>query len=126
MGSPFAPLFVHNKRRFHHGNKVREESAGQSREGDARTQTWNAEERLVGQEGEEPQTSHRHRSVGSTTRRRQRAVEEIVEEILEKVFEEIELEEIVFEEIQLEKIFEEEVNQNAGVMPALSLHLSGD
>jgi hypothetical protein len=88
-----------------HGCKIREESTGQSREGDARTEARHAEKRKLGQEGEEPQTGHRHRTLRSATRRRQGAVEEIVEEV---EFEEGVLKEIQLEEIVVEKVFIEE------------------
>ncbi|MBV8543143.1 MAG: hypothetical protein JO093_09705 [Acidobacteria bacterium] len=97
-----------------YGCKVREESAGQSREGDARTEKGHAEKRKLGQEGNEPQTGHRHRPLRSAPRRRQGAVEEVLSEeifiqeivVKEVVFEEIELEEIVFEKILEEEIAE--------------------
>jgi hypothetical protein len=101
---------VHNERRREHGSKVREESAGQSREGDARTETRHAEKRRLGQEGKEPQTSDRHRTLRSATRRREGAAGEegVVEEVVGK---EIVFEEVVVKEVFVEKIFIEEVGQ---------------
>jgi hypothetical protein len=87
-----------------HGCKIRKESARQSREGDARAEARHAQERKLGQEGEEPQAGHRHRIVGSAPRRRQSAIEEVV-------FEEVELEEVVLEKVFVEEIFFEEVDQ---------------
>src|SRR3954447_1857067 len=87
-----------------HGCKVREESTGQSREGDARTQTRHAEKRRLRQEGEEPQAGDRDRIVGSAPRGRQGAGEEIV-------FEEVEREKVEFEEVVVEKIFFEKVDK---------------
>jgi hypothetical protein len=103
---------VHNERRRTHGCKVREESAGQSREGDARTEARHPEERKLGQEGEEPQTGHRHRTVGSAERRRQSAVEEVVfEEVVfkEVVREEVICEEVIFKKVRIEKVVGEEI-----------------
>jgi hypothetical protein len=68
-----------------HGVKVREEIAGQSRDGDAQVQARHAQER-VGQEGDEPQTGHRHRTVGSAARRRKGAGEKVVVRLVEEVF----------------------------------------
>jgi hypothetical protein len=113
-GSHLAPFPVHNKGDESHGCKVREESAGQSREGDARTEARHAEERRFGQEGDQPQTSDRDRLVGSATGRRQGADEEIVlkEVVLEEVFvEAIDREEVECEEVIVEKIFIEEVGE---------------
>jgi hypothetical protein len=96
-----------------HGCKVREKSAGQSREGDARTEEGHAQKRKLGQKGNQPQTSHCHRTLGSAPRRRQGAVEEIVKEVVEEIviqeidFEEIQLEEVVFEKVY--EVLEEEV-----------------
>jgi hypothetical protein len=104
-----------------HGEQVREKVPGQSREGDARAETRHAQKRRLGQEGDEPQAGHRHRTFGSASRRRQGAVEEgLVEEVvfIEEgvvveegfVFEESFIEEsFVIEENLLEEIDFEEV-----------------
>jgi hypothetical protein len=110
-----------------HGFKVREEIAGQSRKGDARAEARHTEKRKIGQEGEEPQTGHRHRTLRSATRGRQGAVEEIVKEVIEKVVvEKVQLEEVFFEEIDeevIEEIFEEVVEEElANLVPAKHRH----
>jgi hypothetical protein len=117
-GSPFALLSVHNERRFANGSKVREESAGQSREGDARAEEGHTQERKLGQESEEPQASHRHRTLRSAPRRRQGAVEEVV-------IEEIELEEIVVKEVFVQEVQLEEVVFEEVVEEEVALKLSG-
>jgi hypothetical protein len=90
-----------------HGCKVREESAGESREDDARTEARNAEKRRLRQEGDQPQTSHCHRLVRSAPRRRQGAVEEV---IVEEVFvEEVFIKEVVLEEVECQEVFVEKV-----------------
>jgi hypothetical protein len=90
-----------------HGCKVREESAGQSREGNARTEARHAQKRRFGQEGDQPQTSDCDRLVRSAKGRRQGAVEEI---ILKEVFvEEVEHEEVFIEEVHFEEIEHKEV-----------------
>src|SRR5258706_5492350 len=68
----------------------------------ARAQAGNAQERELGQEGEEPKTGHRHRPVRSTPRRRESTVEEIL-------LEEIELEEVQREEVVIEEVVDEEI-----------------
>jgi hypothetical protein len=93
------------ERRFAHGNQVREKSVGQSREGDARTEEGNAEERLLRQEGDEQEAGDRDWTVRGAARGREGAVEEVV------------IEEIFLKEIQLEEIvFEKEVEANAVIL----------
>jgi hypothetical protein len=92
-----------------HGRQVREKVGGESREGDARAEARHAEKWQLGEEGDEPQAGHRHRTFGSAARRRQGAVEEVVVEegciIEEGVIEES----FVIEEgLVLEKSFLEE------------------
>ena len=57
--------------------EVREESAGQSREGDARTKRGNAEERPIGEEGNEQETGHCDRTVRGSKRRSQSSPQEV-------------------------------------------------
>jgi hypothetical protein len=109
-----------------HGKQIREEGLGQSRREHARDEARQVEERPVGQEGDQPQTGHRHRPVGGAARGRQGPVEEVVleEELFEEgilveevfVFEEVILfeevllfEEIEREEVQFEEVLEEEI-----------------
>src|SRR6187402_3404838 len=56
---------------------VWQEGERQGREGDAREEARHAEERRLGQEGDEPQAGHRDRPVGSARGRRQGAGEEV-------------------------------------------------
>jgi hypothetical protein len=116
---------AHREGGFFHG-KVRRKGSGESRDRVAQIETRNAEER-IGQEGDEPQTGDRDRTVGSATRRRQGAVEEggVVEEgfVIEEVHvkevveqesivkegnvEKVVIEEVIIEEIVIEEVFEE-------------------
>jgi hypothetical protein len=101
---------------FPYGKQVWEEGPGQSREGDARAQEGHAAQRRLGQEGDEPQAGHRHRSLGSAPRRREGAaaaevfVEEVVLEDVEQ--QEVEREEVVLDEeglaVEEEQLLEEE------------------
>lgn len=82
-----------------------ERQPNQGQEGDARTQDGNASKRNIRQESEKPQTSDRHRAIGSSACGRQSAVEEVV--IVQKVFFQEIFEEIVLEEVVQEIRFEE-------------------
>jgi hypothetical protein len=117
-----------------HGCKVRKESAGQSREDDARTEARHAQERRLGQEGDQPQTSDRYRPLRSTPRRRQGAAgEEVIfeEEVeFEEIIEEVQLEEVVFKEVIIEKVykevFEEEVAADLSAYICVNLRIKPD
>src|SRR5438128_2516448 len=63
---------------------IRKKGIRKGRTCDAREEEGNVEERPVGEESEEPQTSDRHRSFGSAEGRRQGAEEEIVEILFEE------------------------------------------
>jgi hypothetical protein len=66
-----------------HGQQIRQKGFRESREDDARAQARHTSERWLGQEGDEPQTGDRDRTLRSTSRRRQSpggAEEVVVEE----------------------------------------------
>src|SRR6187401_2169581 len=63
---------------------VWQEGERQGREGDAREEARHAEERRLGQEGDEPQAGHRDRPVRSEEGRRQGAGEEVRREEVDR------------------------------------------
>jgi hypothetical protein len=90
--------------------KIRQEVREEGRAGDARDETWQAQERPLGQESNEQETSDRNRTLRGSRRRRQGAFEEGRQEgIEERIEEAFEQERFVEEAIVEEANFKEEV-----------------
>jgi len=87
--------------------KIRQEVREEGRAGDARDEAWQAQERPLGQESNEQETSDRNRTLRSSRRRRQGAFEEGRQEGIEKGFEE-----------RIEEAFEQEGFEEAIVEEA--------
>lgn len=73
--------------------KIRQEGREEGRAGDARDETWQAQERPLRQESHQQETGDRDRTLRGSRRRRQGAFEEGRQERIEEAFEQEEFEE---------------------------------